>query len=265
MHKHQAKFPASPTTSLPPGQGKTTGTGANPSSASQSFSGNLMASQTTVTPPKLPFTATTTPIFTLLPAKLQSSPYSPQKHRTSFWRILHSTLIQSTHTALRMLPLLTLNALPRSAFTIARIQNITDTLPMPLSAHRYSTDLIGIMLSFSGPIFQIVADTDNFLWRKGTGYTKHMNRSKNAGTATSRMALHAYNFGEVMVWTGMAVVCGGILLKEPALAALGLAGWSGKMVVIEICAASPVATAVRLWMECEGESEEMRTEDAHIE
>lgn len=127
------------------------------------------------------------------------------------------------------------NALPRAAFALS-----ASSAPALASAP-YLTDLLGLALFAFGLLFEITADRQKARWVADKKAKKHDEDFLTHGLwAKSR---HPNYFGEATLWTGIAVAAAGVLVRQPAQAALGLsglgAGMAGKVLVTGLCAASP--------------------------
>lgn len=155
---------------------------------------------------------------------------SPAKFAVAFFA-------QATWVSLCLLPVLLTNALPRSAFALSRIQNVTTAIPAAVSAKPYWTDILGLCLFAFGFAFEVVADRQKSKWSGEKKQKKHSEEFLTRGLwSRSR---HPNYFGEITLWSGIAVAAGGLLLRNAAQVGLGLGGLSGKLTVVGLCAASP--------------------------
>ncbi|CAI6326227.1 unnamed protein product [Periconia digitata] len=146
---------------------------------------------------------------------------------------------QATWVSLCLLPVMLTNSLPRSAFALSRLQNVAPAaIPQPVSANPYWTDILGVSLFLFGFIFEVLADRQKSQWSKEKKEKKHSEEFLTRGLWSK--SRHPNYFGEITLWTGIAVAAGGLLVRGPAQAGLGLGGGIlGKATVLGMCAASP--------------------------
>lgn len=126
------------------------------------------------------------------------------------------------------------NSLPRSTFAMQRIQSVPYRLRIP--SEPYATDILGLTMFVVGFCFEGLAD-------------RQWVRKRKAGSRRSLTGLWPPSgsyFGELLLWSGLAATAGGLLVRNPALAGLGLSGVRGSLAVTALCAASPVFTAFLL-------------------
>jgi len=155
------------------------------------------------------------------------------KIRTSPSKFYVAFFAQATWVSLCTLPVILVNALPRSAFALS-----ASTLPALASAP-YLTDILGLALFLFGLTFEITADRQKSKWVADKKAKKHSEEFLTHGLwAKSR---HPNYFGESTLWTGIAIAAAGVLARQPAQAALGLTGLgaAGKVLTTGLCAASP--------------------------
>ena len=158
------------------------------------------------------------------------------KIRTSPSKFYVAFFAQATWVSLCTLPVILLNSIPRTAFALS------STTATALSSSPYLTDLLGLSLFAFGLLFEITADRQKARWVADKKAKRHSEQFLTHGLwAKSR---HPNYFGEATLWTGIAVAAAGVLVRQPALAALGLGSSSssnvvGKVLVTGLCAASP--------------------------
>jgi steroid 5-alpha reductase family enzyme len=130
-----------------------------------------------------------------------------------------------------MMPVILLNSLPRAAFT---------ALPNFLLS-----DALGAAIFSFGFLFEIIADRQKDAWVKEKREKKHSEEFLTRGLWSK--SRHPNYFGEITLWTGLAVLAGGVLLKNPAQVGLGLSGnLVGKLGTAAGCAVSPAFVAFLL-------------------
>ncbi|KAF2706287.1 DUF1295-domain-containing protein [Pleomassaria siparia CBS 279.74] len=145
---------------------------------------------------------------------------------------------QATWVSLCLLPVITVNALSRSAFQLARLQDVTSKLPVTVSASPYLSDVLGLAIFIFGFTFEIIADRQKSQWSKEKKEKKHSEEFLTRGLWSK--SRHPNYFGEMTLWSGIAIAAGGLLVRNSAQIGLGLnGGIGGKMLVAGMCAASP--------------------------
>ncbi|PVI05152.1 DUF1295-domain-containing protein [Periconia macrospinosa] len=149
---------------------------------------------------------------------------------------------QATWVSLCLLPVILTNSLPRSAFALSRLANVapkgTGAIPQPVSAGPYWTDILGVGLFIFGFVFEVIADRQKSKWSQEKKEKKHSEEFLTRGLWSK--SRHPNYFGEITLWTGIAVAAGGLLVRNPAQAGLGLGGsLLAKAGVLGLCAASP--------------------------
>lgn len=137
-------------------------------------------------------------------------------------------MAQATWISLCLLPVLCLNSVPGYL--------ITRALPMLTT-----TDAVGLSLFGSGLLFEIIADRQKNAWVAAKRAKEHDEDFLSSGLwARSR---HPNYFGEITLWTGIAVTCWGVLSSPVGLRSLGASasgmGGGGKALAAAICATSP--------------------------
>jgi len=89
-----------------------------------------------------------------------------------------------------------------------------------------------------GLIFEVVADRQKNKWVEEKKAKKHSEEFLTHGLWSK--SRHPNYFGEATLWSGIALAAAGLLVRQPAQAALGLSGGlSGQLLVAGMCAASP--------------------------
>ncbi|KAL5114059.1 hypothetical protein ACEQ8H_008073 [Pleosporales sp. CAS-2024a] len=149
---------------------------------------------------------------------------SPSKFAVAFFA-------QATWVSLCTLPVMLVNAIPRSAYG-------TSGMGSAISARPYVTDMVGLGLFVFGLGVEVAADGQKRAWVQGRKEKKHAEEFITHGLwSRSR---HPNYFGEVTLWCGLALAAGGVVVRPPAQAALGLGGSGlGGLLVAAMCAASP--------------------------
>ncbi|KAF2110579.1 hypothetical protein BDV96DRAFT_583397 [Lophiotrema nucula] len=166
------------------------------------------------------------------------------KIRTSPPKFLVAFFAQATWVSLCLLPVISLNALPRSAFALSRIANVTSAIPPVIAAKPYWTDILGLAVFVFGLGFEVVADRQKSLWVKEKKEKKHSEEFLTRGLWSK--SRHPNYFGEATLWTGIALTSFSLLTRQPAQVGLGLGGIGGKALVGAMCAASPAFVAFLL-------------------
>lgn len=129
------------------------------------------------------------------------------------------------------------NSIPRSAFAVSRIKNVASGIPATVSAKPYAAELLGLAIFVFGLTFEVIADRQKSQWSKEKKEKKHSEEFLTRGLWSK--SRHPNYFGEITLWSGIAIAASGLLLRQPSQMALGLSGVSGKMLVAGLCAASP--------------------------
>ena len=153
------------------------------------------------------------------------------KIRGSPPKFLGAFFAQATWVSLVLLPVTALNALPPTTF--ASISWLT-----PGSA-------LGVSLWLFGFLFEVTADRQKSQWVAEKKAKKHSEEFLTRGLwSRSR---HPNYFGEITLWTGLAVTAASILASGPGQRALG---WSGspaaRLGAVALAGASPAFTAFLL-------------------
>lgn len=155
---------------------------------------------------------------------------SPPKFYVAFFA-------QATWVSLCLLPVIATNALPRSAFTLSHIQNVTSSTTPTIAIRPYLTDILGLATFIFGLAFEVIADRQKDKWVQERKAKKHSEEFLTHGLWSK--SRHPNYFGEVTLWTGIALAAGGLLVRGPAQIGLGINGLGGRALVAVMCAASP--------------------------
>lgn len=156
--------------------------------------------------------------------------------RASPTKFFGAFMAQATWVSLCLMPVLGVNALPRSAFSLYRFKDVGDAFSV-LPSSPFLTDIIGIALFVFGLAFEITADWQKAQWSREKREKKHSEEFLTRGLwGKSR---HPNYFGETTLWTGIAVMAGGLLVRYPAQVGLGLSGLGGRLTVLGMAAVSP--------------------------
>lgn len=149
---------------------------------------------------------------------------SPSKFYVAFFA-------QATWVSLCTLPVILVNAIPRSAYAASAFGTA-------ISARPYLTDILGLAMFVFGLSFEVAADRHKSKWVREKKEKKHSEEFLTSGLwGKSR---HPNYFGEATLWSGIAVAATGLLVRQPSQAALGLNGnLTGRLLVTGMCAASP--------------------------
>jgi steroid 5-alpha reductase family enzyme len=154
-----------------------------------------------------------------------------EKIRVSPPKFFAAFMAQATWVSLCLLPVAAVNALPPVAFN---------------GISRYATtSILGLALFVFGFTFEVIADRQKSLWMTGKREKKHSEEFLTRGLWSK--SRHPNYFGEITLWTGLAVTAGGLLASNAGQHALG---WSGspaaRLGAIAIAAASPAFTTFLL-------------------
>jgi steroid 5-alpha reductase family enzyme len=153
------------------------------------------------------------------------------KIRTSPSKFAVAYVAQATWVSLVLLPVTALNSLPPTAF--AAIPYFTPGT------------LAGIALWIIGFAFEVTADRQKSQWMKEKKEKKHEEDFLTRGLWSK--SRHPNYFGEITMWTGVAVTAASILASSAGQKALG---WSGspaaRLGALALCGASPAFTTFLL-------------------
>ncbi|KAF2021048.1 DUF1295-domain-containing protein [Aaosphaeria arxii CBS 175.79] len=133
---------------------------------------------------------------------------------------------QATWVSLCLLPVIAVNSLPRSAFalTASKLATTGSTAAAVVAASPYATDILGLFLFAFGLTFEIVADRQKSQWSKEKKEKKHSEEFLTRGLWSK--SRHPNYFGEITLWTGIAVV-GAMCAASPAFVSFLLLKVSG--------------------------------------
>ncbi|KAH8725024.1 hypothetical protein GQ44DRAFT_235769 [Phaeosphaeriaceae sp. PMI808] len=149
---------------------------------------------------------------------------SPSKFYVAFFA-------QATWVSLCTFPVALVNALPRTAYAAS-------TLGTAISTKPYFTDILGLTMFAFGLAFEVTADHQKNKWVQEKKEKKHSEEFLTSGLWSK--SRHPNYFGEVTLWSGIAVAAAGLLARQPAQAGLGLSGsLAVQALVAGMCAASP--------------------------
>lgn len=146
---------------------------------------------------------------------------------------------QATWVSICLLPVLALNSIPaaRLAATV---------LPRSVAV----TDVLGLLLFTGGLTLEVVADRQKTAWTQEKREGKHNEDFISRGLwGRSR---HPNYFGETMLWSGIAVLAGGVLTRSAGVVGmLGLqqgaaVGWRGRLLGLVLAGASPAFVTMLL-------------------
>lgn len=158
---------------------------------------------------------------------------SPKRFSVAFFA-------QATWVTLCTLPVILVNSIPRSAYAVPLI-----TSHAAIAAKPYLTDILGLAIFAFGLAFEVVADRQKSAWVADKKAKRHSEEFITHGLWSK--SRHPNYFGETTLWAGLAVAAAGLLVRQPAQAALGLGGrLAGKVLVTGMCAASPAFTSFLL-------------------
>lgn len=153
--------------------------------------------------------------------------------RTSPPKFLVAFFAQATWVSLCTLPVILVNSIPRSAYAVSKISTAS-----AISARPYLTDILGLAIFVFGLTFEVVADQQKNKWVEEKKAKKHSEEFLTHGLWSK--SRHPNYFGESTLWSGIAIAAAGLLVRQPAQAALGLSGNAmGQALVTGMCAASP--------------------------
>ncbi|CAN9190995.1 unnamed protein product [Alternaria alternata] len=151
--------------------------------------------------------------------------------RTSLPKFFVAFFAQATWVSLCTLPVILVNSVPRSAYA-------TSLLGKAVSSKPYLTDILGLAIFVFGLTFEVIADRQKDAWVQAKKQKKHSEEFLTHGLWSK--SRHPNYFGEATLWSGIAIAAAGLLVRQPAQAALGLSGGlGGQVLVAGMCAASP--------------------------
>jgi steroid 5-alpha reductase family enzyme len=140
-------------------------------------------------------------------------------------------MAQATWVSLCLLPVTAVNALPPTTFN---------------GISRYApTSVLGLALFLFGFTFEVLADRQKSVWMKEKREKKHSEEFLTRGLWSK--SRHPNYFGEITLWTGLAVTAGGLLASNAGQSALGWAGSPlARLGAVALVATSPAFTAFLL-------------------
>ena len=118
---------------------------------------------------------------------------------------------QATWVTLCLMPVLALNSIPSTLFS---------ALPAAVAL----TDVLGLLLYVGGLSFEVVADRQKDKWVQEKKTKKHNEEFLTRGLWSK--SRHPNYFGEATLWTGIAVMAGGVLVRNVGQVGMGLGGAS---------------------------------------
>ncbi|MCJ1225893.1 hypothetical protein MMC12_002542 [Toensbergia leucococca] len=110
------------------------------------------------------------------------------------------------------MPVLAINSLPAASFA---------ALPASIAI----TDVIGILLYIGGLSFEVTADRQKNKWVQEKKQKVHEEEFLTRGLWSK--SRHPNYFGEATLWTGIATIAGGVLVRNAGQSGMGLAGGLG--------------------------------------
>lgn len=124
------------------------------------------------------------------------------------------------------MPVLAINSLPASAFA---------ALPASVAV----TDILGLLLFTGGLSFEVIADRQKDKWVQEKKAKKHSEEFLTRGLWSK--SRHPNYFGESTLWTGIAVLAGGVLVRNAGQVGMGFAGmgFGGKVLAGAMAGVSP--------------------------
>jgi steroid 5-alpha reductase family enzyme len=151
--------------------------------------------------------------------------------RSSPPKFFGAFVAQATWVSLVLLPVTALNAIPPTAF--ASIPYLTPGT------------VLGVALWVFGFLFEATADRQKSQWVKEKKEKKHSEDFLAKGLWSK--SRHPNYFGEITLWTGIAITAGSILASQAGQSALG---WSAspaaRISALVLAGASPMFTAFLL-------------------
>lgn len=144
---------------------------------------------------------------------------SPPKFLVAFFA-------QATWVSLCLMPVIAINSLPVATFA---------SLPASVAL----TDILGLLLFTGGLSFEVVADRQKDAWVQGKKTKKHSEEFLTHGLWSK--SRHPNYFGEATLWTGIAALSAGVLVRNVGQVGMGLAGAGikGKILAAAMAGVSP--------------------------
>ena len=144
--------------------------------------------------------------------------------RDNPWKFAGAFVAQGTWISLCLFPVIGLCSIPGSL--------ISRGLPLLTT-----TDAVGLGLFAGGFAFEVVADRQKAAWVADKKAKRHEESFLTRGLwGRSR---HPNYFGEITLWSGIAVTCWGVLSSPVGLRTLGMGGLKGMAAAAGVCAVSP--------------------------
>ena len=145
-------------------------------------------------------------------------------------RFAFAWFMQATWVSLCLLPVMALNSLPAPTIATAAVTSATSlTL----------TDIVGIGLFGFGFTFECVADWQKSRWSQAKKEKKHSEQFLTSGLWSK--SRHPNYFGELTLWTGIAIAAGGVLCSGAGQAGMGLSGGiGGRLLAAGMAGISPL-------------------------
>ena len=145
--------------------------------------------------------------------------------RTSPLKFGGAFFAQATWVTLCLMPVLAINSIPATLFS---------TLPASVAL----TDILGLLLYVGGLSFEVVADRQKDQWVQEKKTKKHNEEFLTRGLWSK--SRHPNYFGEATLWTGIAVMAGGVLVRNVGQVGMGVSGGlSGRALGLGMAAVSP--------------------------
>ncbi|GKT65886.1 DUF1295-domain-containing protein [Colletotrichum tofieldiae] len=131
---------------------------------------------------------------------------------------------QATWVSLCLMPVITLNAVPASAFAALPVFKASDAL--------------GLLVYVAGFAFEITADRQKSKWLRERREKIHDEQFMTSGLWS--VSQYPNYFGEISLWTGIATAAAGTLVSKPIQMALGLSGGvAGPLTAVTLSYVSP--------------------------
>lgn len=146
--------------------------------------------------------------------------------RSSPLKFFGAFMAQATWISLCLMPVLALNSIPA--------QILSKALPALTGS-----DILGLSLFAGGLTFEIIADRQKSAWVAAKKLKLHDQDFLTGGLWSK--SRHPNYFGEITLWTGIAITCWGTLSSPVGLSTIGLgAGAVGKAAALGLSAISPL-------------------------
>ena len=124
------------------------------------------------------------------------------------------------------MPVLAINSLPATAFA---------ALPASVAV----TDILGLLLFTGGLSFEVIADRQKDQWVQEKKAKKHSEEFLTRGLWSK--SRYPNYFGEATLWSGIAILAGGVLTRNAGQVGMGLAGMGigGRVLAAAMAGVSP--------------------------